>query len=353
MTVETYVKSKKIPLSVNRFYYLDYIRVFAIITVIGLHCICDYYVDPANYDKQLWYVLSYGNEFFRMGVPLFFMISGFLLLKNPIPDAKSFYKRRLSKILIPFIFYDIFYFLFFTRLYGYQFSLSRFFKELIGIGSAYHLWFIFSIAFIYLMIPFLKIIVDKCSEKMLFFAFILITFQSTIKPFINLFLQTEPLNNSFLHLTEDGMIGYVGYVLLGYILGKTDFSKKATAFICVAGAGFFLITPIISTYCVTHGGEFIMHGGYSLNHYVESAAVFLVFKALCNKPCKLIFALSSVSFGAYFIHVFVLEIAKLTIHGVTPSVLMGLMFIIAVPLSFLWGFAEKGITNLFKKRKKA
>ncbi len=353
MTTATVSNQKNNALSVNRFYYLDFIRVFAIITVIGLHCICDYYVAPENYGKDLWYILSFANEFFRIGVPLFFMISGFLLLNNPIPDAKAFYKRRLSKILIPFIFYDIFYFLFFTWLYGYEFSVSRFFRELIGIGSAYHLWFIFSIAFMYLMIPFLKIIVDKCSEKMLFFALLIITFQSTLKPFINLFLKSEAFGNSFLHLTEDGMIGYLGYLLAGYLLGRHKFSKKSTALVIVLGAGFFLITPIISTYSVTHGSDFVMHGGYSLNHYLEAAAVFLIFKSLFKKPSKVVYALSSVSFGAYFIHVFVLEIIKLTVHGVTPSVLMGLMFIIAVPLSFLWGFAEKGITKPFKKRKKA
>ena len=319
--------------------------------VIGLHVICDYYVAPSNYGKSLWYVLSFFNELFRVGVPLFFMISGYLLLKNPIEDVKSFYRHRLSKILIPFFFYNLFYFLFFSYRYGLPPSPGRFFKELIGHGSGYHLWFIYSIAFMYLMIPFLKIIVDKCSKKMVLLAFVLITFQSTVKPFINLFLQTDTFGNSFFHLTEDGIIGYLGYILLGYILGTFTPGKKVRILIYTLGAVFMVFTPVISTYSVMHGGSFIMHGGYSINHYLEAAAVFLLFASLFKKPSKFIFKLSSVSFGAYFIHVFVLEVLKMSIKNVTPSVQFLLTFVIAIPCCFLWGIAENRITKLFKKKK--
>lgn len=310
---------------------------------------CDYYTLPSNYGKKLWYILSYANELFRVGVPLFFMISGYLLLKKPIENVKDFYKHRLSKILIPFIFYDIFYFFFFSRVYGQKPSLSAFFKELIGIGSAYHLWFIFSIAFMYLMIPFFRMIIEKCSEKMLFFALLLLTFQSTLKPFVNLFLKTNAMNNSFLHLTEDGMIGYFGYVFLGYLLGKYRLSKKTARLISAVGVVFFIITPLWSTYSVMHGGDFIMHGGYSINHYFEAASVFLLFKAIFKKHSRIVFALSSVSFGAYFIHVYVLEKLKIIRHGLTPSRYIALTFALAVPISFLWGFAEKKLVQCLKK----
>ncbi len=319
------------------------------VMVIGLHCVCDYYTLPSNYGKQLWYVLSYANELFRVGVPLFFMISGYLLLKNPITDIKAFYKRRFTKILVPFVFYDVFYYLFFCHIYGAEASLSGFFKELIGIGSAYHLWFIYSILFMYLMLPFLKIIVDNCSPRMVMLAFVLIVFQSTIKPFFNEFLQTDTLGNSFLHLTEDGIIGYLGYILLGYILGTYSLGKKTLTMLYAAAVAFFVLTPVISTHRVISGDTFLMHSGYALNHYIEAAALFLLFKALAKAPCKAVTKLSGVSFGAYFIHVFILELLKLHVHGVTPSVKMVISFVVAVLASFLWGFAEKEIAKLFKK----
>ena len=78
--------------------------------VIVLHALGDYFYKESSFGSSLWWCLGFINEFCRTGVPLFFMISGFLLLKEDIPDIKEFYKRRFTKICIPLACYNVFYY---------------------------------------------------------------------------------------------------------------------------------------------------------------------------------------------------------------------------------------------------
>ena len=60
--------------------YLDVLRCLAIFLVIALHCTAGQIVRPELFGTRTWLACDIVNGFARMGVPLFFMISGFLLL---------------------------------------------------------------------------------------------------------------------------------------------------------------------------------------------------------------------------------------------------------------------------------
>lgn len=325
--------------------YLDFIRVLATLAVIILHTTCTYYNNPANSAASLWHILGYVTELSRIGVPLFFMISGYLLLNKDIVNIGGFYKKRFAKVGIPFIIYDIFYYFYMNITAGSAVSLKGFFNDLTVQGSCYHLWFVYSILFIYLLMPFLQMIVKNIGKRGLFLFLLLVIFQSTLRPFIN----TVFGGKIYFYLTDDGFTGYIGYVILGYILGKYDFGKWETAVIYIFGLLFFIITPIFSMKSVSKGGEFLFSGGYSLNHYIEAAAVFLFCKRHTVKPCKMISALSAVSFSTYLIHVFVLEELKRIPLNLSPSALIVFLSFSTIILSFFWGFAERFFIKMFKR----
>ncbi len=324
--------------------YIDFIRVFSIIMVITLHCICDYYANTANAGRALWYTLGYVNELARVGVPLFFMISGFLLLSRDITNVWEFYKKRILKVGIPFIIYDILYYVYMSAASGKTITVQRFFAELLNSGSAYHLWFVYSIIFIYLLMPFLQMIVKSCSRKMLMLFFVLTIFQTGIRPFIN----TAFGGSVYIFLTDDGFVGYIGYVILGYILGTYDFGKGARRAIMALSALFFILTPIISMSSAARTGEFLFIGGYSINHYIEAAGVFIWCKTHFRKSNRLVSYLSGASFGAYLIHVLVLEIIKPVSLPLPPSVVMLIWLAVTLVLSFAWGGIEKCLTALLR-----
>lgn len=326
----------------QRYYYIDLIRVFAICMVIVLHCISGYYNEISNAGKCLWYILGYVNELSRVGVPLFFMISGFLLLQSEIYSIKDFYKRRFLKICIPFLTYNIFYYI---AAHFPNLSFYEFIKELLNNGSAYHLWFIYSILFLYLVMPFIKIIVDKINLKLLAWFFVILIFQTSIRPFIN----TVSGGRIYLYLSEELVCGHLGYVVLGYVLGKYEISQNVKRLIVISGLVFFAITPAVSMYSVKNGNDFLFHGGYSLNHYAEAATLFLLFKENANWKYTGVQSLSLATMDAYFIHVFILEEIKKLHWNLRPAVMIFIWIIITMSVSFLWGIIKINLVNILKK----
>ncbi len=332
----------------ERLDFLDFIRVFATFMVLILHCICDYFNNVANSSSALWTVLGFVNELCRTGVPLFFMISGYLLLRKDITDIKSFYKKRFLKIAIPFVVYDIFYFIFNCLIYKTPISVLTFFRELFNNGSSYHFWFVYSILFIYLLMPFLRMIVSKCNLKLMLLFLALSVFQTTIRPFIN----TLCSESFYVFLTDDGIMGYIGYVIWGYILGSYRFSKKTNAVILALGLISFIAFPLISMQNARLKGALMFNGGYFINHYIEGAALFLFFRGVAKKGNRFVSALSAVSFTAYLIHVAVIEVVKKLETGLSPSLDMLFMATVTIVLSFLWGFIESFIKKGFRALKK-
>ena len=89
----------------NRIFYLDQVRALAIILVILCHVLREYTkIRPIG--SVGWSSTAFLIDFGVMGVPLFLMISGSLLLNRDY-ELGDFLKRRFSRILIPFIFWAL------------------------------------------------------------------------------------------------------------------------------------------------------------------------------------------------------------------------------------------------------
>ena len=104
----------------KRIVFLDYIRVFACFLVILVHASENFYCAPgatdmagpqsflANEVDRLW--VSVYDGFSRMAVPLFMIVSAFLLA--PMKEEQSmwqFYRQRCLRILPPFFIFMILY----------------------------------------------------------------------------------------------------------------------------------------------------------------------------------------------------------------------------------------------------
>jgi len=336
----------------TRVVYADYIRIFAMLMVILLHCICDYANKGENFGKSLWWVTGLLNEITRTGVPLFFMVSGFLLIDSvDTRNIGQFYKKRFLKVLIPFLIYFVFYYCYYRIDRNLPFWSIDFLKELFGSGSAYHLWFVYSLLFLYLFVPFIKMVAEKASVKALVGFFLLTIIHTTIKPFLNIIFA----DNMYFYLSEDGVVGYMGFVVLGYILGKYEF--RFDKWIIALGLVAIPVFAYFNFDMLRSGKSAVFSGGYTINHYIEAAAVFLIAKKIRLRPCKFVSLMSNLSFRAYFIHVFVIEMFKTSLEVFSPSVMMGLLFVITVVLSFVWAYAVEIFYGTIKKmtaaRKKA
>lgn len=333
----------------KRIEYLDFVRIFAMLSVILLHCICDYNSDGAAFGRPLWYLTCVLNEITRVGVPLFFMTSGALMLEGRTSDLGRFYKSRFSKILPKFAVYTLLYYVFFSVLNGEKIFDFRFVSQVLNSGTAYHLWYMYSLCAIYLLMPFFGAAAEKFGRGGIFILLCLIVFQTGLKPVINIFARGK----IYIYLCEDGVLGYTGYVLLGYILSKTEFTRfkryalylaavVCTAVFAAANAGFALT-----------GEGFPFNFGYGINHYIEAAAVFVLLKYAPLPGGKLAGLLSKTVFDVYFIHVLLIELFKLWFLNrvnLAPSACMLLMLVFTVVFGFGFGIVVLKIKEFINEK---
>lgn len=92
----------------NRIFWVDGVRVVAILSIVWLHSFATLLYRFDSIPISSWWLGNLYDSIARMGVPLFFMISGFLLLDKSEPWS-IFLRKRMTKVIIPFIAWTIIY----------------------------------------------------------------------------------------------------------------------------------------------------------------------------------------------------------------------------------------------------
>lgn len=129
---------------------IDILRTFSIFAVILVHTTTrTLEVTSYNLLKTPWTLFL--NQAARFAVPLFFMISGFVLeLNYHLHESYFAYlKKRFSRIFIPYVFWSLIYY-FFVYAKGRD---PDFLKSLLFGEASYQLYFIPSLLIFYLLFP--------------------------------------------------------------------------------------------------------------------------------------------------------------------------------------------------------
>lgn len=294
----------------HRVPYLDFVRCLAIILVITLHAMTPILTNTAFYLTPSWYFCMLVNPLNRAGVPLFFMISGYLMLSRPSTEqAIKFYKKNLPKLIIPLVSWNLIYCVVANFRDNLHINPTTFLQQLLNQGTSYHMWFVYTLLGIYLICPFLRRIVVTCTLKELSLLIGIILFPTTIRPFLNI---VQPI---YIYLFDPLMEGYLGYFLLGFCLGKIDLNRQIRYIIYIAGG----VGYVLGAYgnLITSSAESIplpFNGGYSINHYLIASAIFTLVRSIFQKlegktrcNSNLLAYISNHVFGVYWIHVLVLN----------------------------------------------
>ncbi len=324
----------------KRIFYLDFLRGFAIIMVLILHSISGYIVRADLFSTTSWYANLLLNAFARTGVPIFFMISGCLILSSDSTgNFGEFYKKRLMHVAVPLVFWNIAYFVCKCIVGHIEFDVRILLSDFINCGSEYHLWYLYTLIGIYLIAPFLKILVDRCSMKQLVWLLVLMMLCTTIRPFIN----TVTPSGVYVYLFEPLFNGYIACFLMGYILSKINYDRKVVLAFLIAGvlafAGSLLLNHTSSS---SAGINLVANSGYSLCHYVLAAAIFVLSKFVFEKRTFLkgfTSTLARCSFGIYLIHAAVIDVvSKYFMIDASPIVSSAYVFVISFVVSFAISF---------------
>ena len=132
----------------KRIVFLDYVRVFACFLVIVVHASENFYGAAGS---------TIYDGFSRMAVPLFIIVSAFLL--TPMKEELTswqFYRQRCIRILPPFLLFMVLYSTL-PLLWG-QIDAETSVKDLSRIllnfpTQAGHLWFMYPLISLYLLFP--------------------------------------------------------------------------------------------------------------------------------------------------------------------------------------------------------
>lgn len=313
----------------GRITFLDYVRVFACFLVILVHASENFYGAPgstdmagpqswlANEADRLW--VSVYDGFSRMAVPLFIIVSAYLLA--PMKEDETmwqFYRNRALRILPPFLCFMVLYSTL-PLLWGQidtetsMRDLSRIFINFPTLAG--HLWFMYPLISIYLFIPVISPWLRKATAKEERF-FIMLFLVSTCMPYLHRFcgeLWGECFWNEYHMLWY--FSGYLSYLVMAhYIRVHLDWSpaKRFTIGLIatiIGGAATILSFYLQAVPQTLHATPEIEIGWAfcTINCVVLTAGAFLMFSCIRrNAPHKIVTEISELSYGIYLMHIFYL-----------------------------------------------
>ena len=285
----------------KRVLYFDLLNIGACLCVIFLHCnsMVHTFVPGKNW------VLALAIEcVFYWAVPIFFMLTGATLMRyRERYDTKTFFKKRLLRTLVPFVLWNV---IWFIALPGVRtegpLTIGRFFSMMMSNKIVSIYWFFFPLFSIYLSMPALSYLSGKTDllKYLVLVSFVLQSVAPQVCSLLNL-----SWNSSMTILVASG---HLLFVILGYLLATQDINKRQRYVIYAFGLFGLLLRFIYTLVLSESSGEldrtFFNYLGFPSVLY--STAVFVWFKyhdwSFLRKYGHRIAALSACSFGIYLIH---------------------------------------------------
>lgn len=353
----------------KRIIWLDFVKFIAISMMIAVHCTDN--VTPTE-RSEAWYNLwgSFYGSFMRPAIPLFVMVTGALLL--PVKEnISTFYTKRLTRLVIPFIVWSVLYNLFpwITGLLGLSPTIINDFFAWAepdqSFSGALHnilmipfnfsmlavqMWYVYLLIGLYLYMPFFSAWVKQASVKEQKI-FLTLWFISLFIPYLREYLTKDLWGTC--SWNEFGLLyyfaGFNGYLLLGYYIKNDDinFSWGKLAVIgipsfiigyCITFLGFKSITAIpgqptelvelFFTYC-------------SPNVLLMTLPIFLVIKKNHFKSVtirRFAINISTCTLGIWMSHYLFLGPCYMLVEFLPLHTMLKMIVCTILLLSITWGF---------------
>jgi surface polysaccharide O-acyltransferase-like enzyme len=370
----------------ERIVWADLLRFIAMFMVIAVHCTDPFNISPiarTNPEYNFWGT-AYG-AFLRACVPLFVMLTGMLLLPIKI-DSSSFYKKRLMRIIPPFLIWSVLYNLFpwftgvlkldssvITDFFVYagdnpSQSFSDSLKNILMIPftfTAYdtHMWYIYMLIGLYLFMPILSAWVEKATAKQLRF-YLLIWMLSLFLPYMYKYFSEYVFGASAWNPRFDlfyYFAGFNGYLLLGYYLSK--YNNLSLIKTLIIGFLFFVVG-----YTITYKGYlgmvsnpmsteedielFFLYG--TPNVLLMTIAVFIMIQKIRINSAfiqNILKNLTKLGFGIYMVHYFFVGPSWMIVNSLNLPVSIQIAVATTLTFAFSWIFAAI-VDKLFPKHGK-
>lgn len=251
----------------------------------------------------------------RIGVPIFLMISGYLLLSREWnqDNCIKFWKKNWLRLFICteiwWVIYDVVIFFMGVK----KITLLDFFENLlfVKIVEFPHVWYMNMILGLYILIPFVGVALNKFSVKILKFPILFYLFYETIVPLLAAIVKAlglQPIGSQILPGFSGEVFGL--YLIMGFLIYNKVFDKienKWLIFISVFSIIGAVALQIWSLYC-EQNYQIWYDNGLLL---FASVPVMIIMSRITEYPKGIDAVCRSVakhSFGIYLLHKLVLVV---------------------------------------------
>lgn len=306
----------------RRIEYIDVLRVLSMLAVVFLHTAAGSL--RSGFNSCVWHFSNILTALLSVSVPVFFMISGALLLgSSKAFTVGSVYRKRLLKVFLPFILWSLLAVLYYALrdlffLGGIDFGMLK--ERLAYMPTRpvmVHLWFMYVLIPIYILLPILKKLADSMDKKLLRYMLAIWLVFSVALPTVKSVIPAgyQSMLEAGQTFSLDFLGGYLGYFFLGYYLFKykARVSKRLLVFIILVDT---LFVSFATWYTTIHEGAYseVFKEYTGLCTVVLAAAVFLLVKSFLKgtqmprKAYVVLQFLSRLSFGVYLLHNIVIDL---------------------------------------------
>lgn len=298
--------------------WIDCIKVFSTFLIVMQHSIAYEWVKLIDTPEGTWRMINFVFMLSKAGVPIFIMCSGIGMLRKEKSIKEIFFKNMIGIIKIYvcwMLLYGIcdVYSLFCDNLATFRTVINAMIKNVIF--GEYHTWFVMTLLALYLITPFLYLIVQSktMTQYFLFLSFVF----TIVLPYAERY---EFLSRFYKVITDANMkfvVGYSLYFVLGYYLARIRLTKKRKGAIIIGFAFCSMLAYLLSS------SKALYYGAECQNVFTEFSilgfgicvGMLLIFRMIFedNKLCvekreqekkmhKFITDMSYCGIGIYLLH---------------------------------------------------
>jgi surface polysaccharide O-acyltransferase-like enzyme len=296
---------------------VDLIRVVGIVGVILLHATVDSTDQLMGLDLFRWWTVDIYQGFGGMGVPLFIMLSGALLLapSKKDEDINYFFKKRFSRIGLPFLFWGSIY-----ALWAFYVEKQPFTQDFIisGIlkGPYFTFWYLYMLIGLYLATPLLRVMVAHFTDKHFKYFICLWVIGATLIPIVEFVSAGQyRLDNNLFTIPL-----YVGYFVIGAYLVKVQVRRRTLVTLTALGLALTAIaTCILAVYSIDH--LYFFHEYSSPTIILASLPFFILLNSYARpkdtsqieKPSwkqRIMYTISENTLPLYLLHIIIIYLLQ-------------------------------------------
>ena len=303
----------------KRLYWLDILKIIACFFVLTNHTV-GYLLQYAGINYQTGLVYCIAFAMCKVGVPIFIMVSGYLLLKSGKVNSYSDILNKIFRIFVPLFALSI---LIFIQTKGVSnFDVFVFLKEFLSNPLITPYWYLYMLVGLYLVTPFIQKMIKNFTINDYKIVTVLFLIIPSVFPIMNVLFDIKISNYFSMAILPVS----IGYFIAGSYLSKIKLCNRNLVIAIICYLVFTLALVLLMYIPYLNSGKI----SYSFDSWnivtatIPAMALFYIIRYLFEHMkerkyvCSIIKHTSLVTFGIYLFHYLINY--KLYFSSITQSI---------------------------------